>query len=507
MTNSATAEPDASRQRSKTRDPLNGLLENAAEGGAGKSPDDDDETGHCGSRVIDMQAAIYVRQSLDRDGKGAAVDRQLLACRKLCKEMGWTVSKVFEDNDISATSGKRRPAFEALLSSKPERIVVWHVDRLVRLSRELERVIDLGVNVHAVKSGHIDLSNPAGRAVAKTVTAWAQYEGEQKSTRQIAANQQRAAAGVWQFSNRPYGYERKNGKVEIVESEAAVLREAFTRYLAGETYYSIVENFNIRKIPTLKGGDWTITQLRERLSNPAYAGIRLYKGEHAATGDWEPIIPMETWESFAGMKLRRKTPHTWSNRTKYLLSGIALCGVCGSRMMARPDYPRPKDGVKQPAKIAYACTANWCVQRNLERVDEIVEGAVFIRLGQPDAVQLLMPKTDVTPFMRESDELRQRKDDLAIALSEGILTLAAVRAESLKLTTRLDALQKQIAAADGQSNLSELVQSSDIEDTWRNRTSFAQRRAAIELLMTVTINKQKNTRVFDPNDLVIKWRG
>src|SRR5450759_1156591 len=140
-------------------------------------------------------ATIYVRQSLDKAGEGAAVSRQLSACRELCDAKGWTVAQVLTDNDISATTGKRRPGFETLLTSNPRRIVVWHVDRLVRLSKELERVIDLGVNVYAVKSGHIDLSNPAGRAVAKTITAWAQYEGEQKATRQVASNIQRAQRG------------------------------------------------------------------------------------------------------------------------------------------------------------------------------------------------------------------------------------------------------------------------------------------------------------------------
>jgi len=119
------------------------------------------------------RATIYLRQSQDKAGEGAAVSRQLDACRALCHDKGWTVDAVLTDNDVSATTGRVRPGFEALLASNPKRIVVWHVDRLVRLSRDLERVIDLGVNVYAVKSGHVDLSNPAGRAVAKTITAWA----------------------------------------------------------------------------------------------------------------------------------------------------------------------------------------------------------------------------------------------------------------------------------------------------------------------------------------------
>ncbi|WP_183069059.1 recombinase family protein [Streptomyces sp. gCLA4] len=81
------------------------------------------------------------------------------------------------------------------VGSRPEAVVCWHTDRLVRVTKDLERVIALGVNVHAARAGHLDLSTPAGRAVARTVTAWATYEGEQKAERQALANLQAAKAG------------------------------------------------------------------------------------------------------------------------------------------------------------------------------------------------------------------------------------------------------------------------------------------------------------------------
>ena len=52
------------------------------------------------SRVLAMGTVIYVRQSLDRDGKGAAVDRQLKECRELCVANGWTVDQVYRDKGL-----------------------------------------------------------------------------------------------------------------------------------------------------------------------------------------------------------------------------------------------------------------------------------------------------------------------------------------------------------------------------------------------------------------------
>src|SRR5699024_9314031 len=142
-----------------------------------------------------LTASIYVRISRDKSGDQVAISRQLEACQRLIRDRGWTVGPVFEDNDLSATSGVARPAFERLLASSPEAIVAWHQDRLLRTTRDLERVIDLGVNVYMVEAGHVDLSHPAGRAVARTVAAWSTYEGEQRALRQKLALQDIARKG------------------------------------------------------------------------------------------------------------------------------------------------------------------------------------------------------------------------------------------------------------------------------------------------------------------------
>ncbi|TMZ37823.1 hypothetical protein EMG21_33585, partial [Klebsiella pneumoniae] len=71
------------------------------------------------------RASIYVRISYDPKDTRAGVHRQYEECVKLCERMGFEVGPLFEDNDLSATSGVARPAFEELLASNPEAIVAW----------------------------------------------------------------------------------------------------------------------------------------------------------------------------------------------------------------------------------------------------------------------------------------------------------------------------------------------------------------------------------------------
>ncbi|KAA9148566.1 recombinase family protein [Microbacterium lushaniae] len=441
-----------------------------------------------------MNAVIYCRISQDRKGEQLGVDRQLKDCRTLAKKLGMTVDHVYTDNDISATSGKVRPQFEAMLAARPSAIISWHQDRLLRLTSDLERVIFLDVPVYTVTAGTLDLTTPAGRAVARTVAAWSTYEGEQKATRQRAANVQRAEAGVYQFSRRPYGYERRDKKVTIVPAEAEIVREGYRRYLAGDSYYVIANDWNERGVPTFTG-PWTMARVRAMLRNPAYVGERHYKGEFVALGDWEPIIDRDTWDAYLRMRSRRKRAGDWSTQTKHLLSGIIFCGVCGERMLARPDR-----GV-----MKYSCTTNWCTSRRAADVDQFVEGVVVRRLQDPAIVARLREDADVRPLEDEIQSLRARRDDLAALLAEGVLSREAVTDQGRALTAKIDDLTRRADSMRAQSPVADLALAESVPDRWAS-LPLPTRRLVIQDLIRVTVQKTTpGRRPFDPTAVHIEW--
>jgi DNA invertase Pin-like site-specific DNA recombinase len=59
--------------------------------------------------------AIYARISSDVEGTGAGVRRQVEDCQQFASDLGWPVAGEYVDNDISAYSGKRRPAYQRML--------------------------------------------------------------------------------------------------------------------------------------------------------------------------------------------------------------------------------------------------------------------------------------------------------------------------------------------------------------------------------------------------------
>lgn len=457
-----------------------------------------------------MSTVIYVRQSLDRSGEGAAVERQLAECHALAERQGLAVAHEYVDNDVSASKGIR-PAWTELLAAvgrgEIDTVICWHTDRLYRRVRDLVELVETAerhaLRILTVRAGDLDLGTPAGRMLAGMLGHAARYEVEQKAARQVASNRQRAERGEYGFSRRPFGYRRENGEVVIVEDEAAVIREIGARYLAGESYYAIAKDLNEREVATVEGRPWSIVTVRDHLKNPAYAGQRHYLGEHVAEGVWPAILDADTWAAVERMRTNRKRPHHWSNVTKYLLSGLAVCGVCGNPMLSRPDRSKRKDG-SFVTRVTYSCRTGWCTQRAIEPVDDLVERVLVARLSSPDAADLLVPREDLAPLEAEIADLRQRSDDLAALVADGTLRPAAVRERQAILKPRIEALEARIEALRGHSGLGALIGASDVAERWR-ALPLPEQRALLSMLMTVTIQPSK-TRIFKPEAIEIEWK-
>ncbi|MDE3192206.1 MAG: recombinase family protein, partial [Chloroflexota bacterium] len=249
-----------------------------------------------------QHAAIYCRISDDRVGAGLGVARQEEDCRALARGTGWSVARVYTDNDLSAYSGKRRPAYRTLLedikSGGLDGVLAWHPDRLHRSPRELEEFIDAvdvaGIPILTVQAGQYDLSTATGRMTARIAGAVARHESEHKSERVRRKHEELAQGGmVSGGGDRPFGYD--DDRTTIRASEAALLSDAARRVLAGESIRGIVREWNSRGIRTTAGRPWYTTALRRLLVSGRIAGQREHNGEIVGPAVWKGIIkPIES---------------------------------------------------------------------------------------------------------------------------------------------------------------------------------------------------------------------
>lgn len=462
-----------------------------------------------------MRVALYLRQSQDRSGEQLGIDRQRDDCQRLIAARGWTVAAEFVDNDVSALSRKPRPQFNTMMArvdaGEFDVIVSRHMDRLLRRLAELENVIErcqsTGTTIVTAADG-IDTGTDGGRTVARIMASIAQGEVERKAARHRSAAMQAAKQGRRIGGRRPFGYDADG--VTVRSAEAALIRQGFADFLAGESFGEIARRWQSAGQRTPQGNDWTRYAVREVLLNPRYCALR----RHVPTGDlaamrkdperfivgpaaWPAIVDEPTWRAVARTMSsddRRRAPVA----AKGLLTGLGVCGVCGEtvqRSGASVDAPQ------------YRCRSRQHVTRQAQPVDDYVTEVVLERLSQPDAAKLWTAELpDAAALMAEADTLRRRRDDIAVDYADGAMDRAQFRAANERVLARLAEYEAQIAAAGSASPLA-IVAAGDVRAEWE-RLSVTQRRNIIAALMTPVLHLPgRGTRTFRPETVEICWKA
>lgn len=447
-------------------------------------------------------ATIYLRISLDQTGLGLGVERQEEACRDLCERMGWEVTHVFTDNSVSAVKKRKRPGFEAMIASRPKRIVMWSVDRLVRKGQDLERLIELDVPVHSVAAGPMDLATASGRLNARLLTSVATFEGEMKSERQQAAALQRAKAGKPWWPRRPFGYEM-DGTLRTAEAKA--LRRCYDRLLGGVPLATLATDLNAKGLRTNLGNEWTGMTLRTVLLNARNAGIKVYKGEEIGPAAWTPIVSEETYRAACYMLNAESRKNGGGGPRQNLLTGVARCGVCDDTV--RVGYRGRKDA--EGSYPVYVCKGASHISMRVQWVDRFVEKLVLDLLSSPHGAMLweLGPEGDTDEMRAEAATLRTRLDMLAESFADGDITRDQLQKGSSRLRERLAEVERGFHRAAASQGLGEVVSASEAVRLW---TSFdpSKRRAFIEALADrIVLNKRpKGQRGLREGDITVTWR-
>lgn len=472
-----------------------------------------------------IQAAVYVRISQDREGAGLGVARQEEDCTALCKRLGWKVSDVYTDNDVSAYSGKPRPAWSRLIedvkTGAVDAIAAWHVDRLTRSPVELEHVIDLA-DRHGLKlatvTGDVDLATPTGRMVARILGATARQEAEHKGERQKRQRRQSAEAGRPNGGGtRPYGFEAD--RVTVIPIEADVIREAARRTLAGESLSSISRDLADRGVTTPKGGNWQPRTLRRLLASARISGRREHNprptgdngtrplvGDIVADAVWPAIISPEDSDRLRAMlsdpDRQRFNPTT--GRT-YLLSGILRCGKCGGAMCGRPRSGVPRYVCPNlPGGATCGGTAT-----NTARTDDHVRDLVLIALSSPDMAERLRERSDVDPELPASIRADEAQlEELAAAWASGDITRGEWRTAREIIENRLDRNRTRLLRASATAPIDTLVGDyDDLLARWESLNT-SQRRAVVgAVLERVDVNPADPHKRWDPDRFVPGWRA
>lgn len=453
--------------------------------------------------MTSRRALIYSRISQDRNGAGLGVERQLQDCTALANRLGWDVVGHHRDNDVSAYSSKPRPGYRALISDLEEGIadgvLAWHTDRLHRSPTELEDFVALcerrDVAVQTVQAGLLDLTTPAGRLVARMLGASARYEVEHKSARTKRAQLQAAQAGRWLGGARPFGWQVENATTATLDSEEASEVAAATRaILEGASLGGIVADLNARGLTTTTGRPWSYATLRQMLRRPRNAGLAVLNGEVLGSTLMPRIVTEQEWRQVCAILEEPARRKSSTNRARWLLAGIALCGTCGTPLKSASATGRVP-------RTVYRCPTPGTghVARHADPVDEHVSAVAVALLKREDLAEMLAPDhgADVDRFVMEANETRRRMDEAAGLFASGAITGAQLSTITATLRGDLDELEARISRAGSTNVLAPFLASLNPESVWAG-LGIDRRRAVVRDLMEVTINPGRGGKEYRP---------
>lgn len=472
-----------------------------------------------------MNVGIYVRQSVREDD---GIEQQKKECAAEVERRGWSVQETYIDNDVSASKVRGAgTAWARMLADidagRIDCVVVAAVDRLMRrLSDVLEvRPPRRDVRVLVVRGG-IDTSEPMGLFILSLFVLVAENEINTKSQRAIPYREARNAHGHPSPGKVPYGYQwvsklhrgADGCRYRVMSDSAVVVRFIFSEVIAGSPLGMIARELNdgTARDPetknllaestrrTRKGTPWIPTTIRRIALSPMYAallppivpGAGEYRAEavdlDACTpGVWEPIVDQNSLRAARSVLIdpsRRK--HQGTSR-RWLLSGLAVCDVCGHRVRSARTKERYQ---------GYRCPAGH-FQRSGEILDRYVEHVVIERLCAPDAASLIKPApgVDLDALRTQEGALRGRRATLLDLAASGTFGAAEIRERVAPIDDRIAEVTASIGAALAIDPFASVVTAPDVRAAWDALTLARKRRIVSELLVLVIRPVGKGVRV------------
>lgn len=237
------------------------------------------------------KVAAYARVSTGKDAMLHSLSSQVSYYSKLIQShTGWVYVGVYSDEALTGTK-KNRDGFQKMLSDcragKINMIITKSISRFARntvtLLETVRELKALEVDVF-FEEQNIHTISAEGELMLTILASYAQEESLSASENQkwrVRKGFENGELLNWRFL---FGYRISKGGIEIDKQNAPIVREIFSRVIAGESFGAISRGLNDRGFTCALGGKWCPQRIRDVAQNEKYTGNAMlqkhYRNNH-----------------------------------------------------------------------------------------------------------------------------------------------------------------------------------------------------------------------------------
>ncbi len=326
------------------------------------------ETGK--TRNKKLRVAAYCRVSTDDEEQLTSYRNQIEHyTHKIKQNADWKLVGIFADEGITGVMAKKRDEFLKLINlcrdGKVDVIITKSISRFSRnVADTIKYVRELkALNVAVIfEKENIDTSKMTSEMILDMYGTFAQAESESISDNVRMGKRFGYKSGkVPMQYGQILGYRRgENNEPEIVPEEAKIIKIIYYKFLEGWSLPKLSKYLEENGYKTAKGSTaWSKATIRGILTNEKYKGDVLMQksyvvdlfskkvaknnGElpmYLVKNHHKPIIPREVWDKVQVVIARRNNIKSATDMnmmkkgrysSKYALTGLVICGDCGSQ--------------------------------------------------------------------------------------------------------------------------------------------------------------------------------
>lgn len=407
---------------------------------------------------LQKTGVIYARYS-SHNQKEESIEQQIAECTEFAEKNEINIVHIYADKAITGRSDKRREFQRMMRDAEKGTFGVVVAYKSNRISRNMLNALqyEAKLNILGIETLYAkeEFGNTAaGRFALRTMMNVNQFYSENMAE-DIKRGLMDNAEACKVNGTVPFGYVRgDDGRYQIVEKEAAIVREVFQRSLAGTPFVEIQDDLNRRGIKTKQGKPWNKNSFNRMLKNDRYTGIYRYNGI-VKDGGIPAIITKEMFAQMQEMLTTKKNPQGRQRENgTYLLTGKLRCGYCGAYMVGVSGTGR-----SGTLHHYYSCQTRRaeksCHKENVRR-DEIEQRVAELTkayIMNDETIELIADSAmEFDRQARQEDGLSPLKEQLAAQRKAQKNIMDAIEAGIFTTTTRdrLLEIEGSISALEGE---------------------------------------------------------